>query len=59
MSNTATKKTFGHADRYGRRKQIAKAIKAGRSMSEVCQKFEVSSETVRRACIEHGVAQKQ
>lgn len=53
MSQTVER--LSHAGRLERRREIAKAIAAGQSVYEVCQQFEVSRETIRKAADEHGV----
>lgn len=41
--------------RKAQREEIAKAIKRGKSMEDVCDEFDCCHMTVRRACEEHGV----
>lgn len=46
-----------HKQRRNRRKEIAQAVKRGKlSISQVTNKFQVTAETVRIACIEFGVS---
>ena len=49
------KTTISHADRLARRKAIADFIAGGGSMAEACDKFKVTTEPVRRACVEFDV----
>lgn len=44
-----------HADRVELRKEIAAAVAAGKSISEACVEFSVSSPTAYGACRENGV----
>lgn len=47
--------TLTHPERVKRRASIAAAIKRGESLSAVAKRFSVTVQTVRAACIEHGV----